>query len=458
MQYRKQHRKAPARAGDPSVADHPDLPARPGEAIPRSRAEIAAIQSARKPQAVRQAMRSPFFRGKLDHIDLDRLDDPKEWAKIPILDKDMLRGMTDAEFYREFCLPPAPGDHVAQYWRSGGTTGRPLFYPRSRRDIEVAMRGFARVYACAGAKPGQTVHCAFPLGIHPVGNMMARAAEAFGMGALLAGAGTTTPSTLQIDLIDKLSPEVFVGMSSYALHLANLADQKDIDLANGSVKLVICSAEPVSAAKREKLGRMWGAEVRDSFGMTEAGMMAAEDGNADGFRLWSDLFFVEAIDPTSGAAVADGEAGALVVTPLFTNNITPFLRWSSGDVVRLRNHAPGRGPFSVFPLMHHAHRASEFIKIRGINIDHGEFEDFMFRMAAINDFKCEAVTVGALDQLRVCIEVRREVDPAGAVAEVEQQIKRTFEISPQVVTLELGTLAREFESSIKAPRIRDLRS
>ena len=179
--------------------------------------------------------------------------------------------------------------------------------------------------------------------------------------------------------------------------------------------------------------------------MTEAGMMAAEDGDAEGFRLWSDLFFVEAIDPTSGAAVVDGEAGALVVTPLFTNNITPFLRWSSGDVVTLRDNAPGRGPFSVFPLMHHAHRASEFIKIRGINIDHGEFEDFMFRMAVVNDFKCEAVTAGALDQLRVCIEVRREVDPAGAVAEVEQEIKRMFEISPQVVTLELGTLAREFE-------------
>ncbi len=434
------------------------LPVRPGEIIPRSKAEIAAIQSARKRHAVRQAMRAPFFRGKLDHVALDRLDDPREWAKIPLLDKDMLRSMSDIEFYRDFCLPPAAGDQIAQYWRSGGTTGRPLFYPRSRIDIEIAMRGFARVYACAGGKPGQMVHCAFPLGIHPVGYMMARAAEAFGMGALMAGAGTTTPSTLQIELVDKLRPDVLVGMSSYALHLANLADQRKIDLAGGSVKLVICSAEPVSAAKREKIGRMWGAEVRDSFGMTEAGMMAAEDGAANGFRLWSDLFFVEAIDPKTGEPVADGEAGALVVTPLFTNNVTPFLRWSSGDIVTLRNDVPGDGPFSIFPVMHHAHRASEFIKIRGINIDHGEFEDFMFRMTAINDFKCEAVTVGALDQLRVSVEIRRGADAAAAVAEVEREIKRMFEISPQVMMLEVGTLAREFESSIKAPRIRDLRT
>ena len=49
-------------------------------------------------------------------------------------------------------------------------------------------------------------------------------------------------------------------------------------------------------------------------------------------------------------------------------------------------------------------------------------------------------------------------DPAAAAAEVEHEIKRVFEISPHVVTLEVGTLAREFESSVKAPRIRDLRT
>ena len=79
-------------------------------------------------------------------------------------------------------------------------------------------------------------------------------------------------------------------------------------------------------------------------------------------------------------------------------------------------------------------------------------------MPPINDLKCEAVTVGDLEELRVSIEVRREADPAAAAAEVEHEIKRVFEISPHVVTLELGTLAREFESSVKAPRIRDLRT
>jgi hypothetical protein len=58
--------------------------------------------------------------------DLAKLDDPEVWRKIPILDKDTLRTLSDAQFYSEFCLMQHDG--VAEYWRSGGVTGQPLFY------------------------------------------------------------------------------------------------------------------------------------------------------------------------------------------------------------------------------------------------------------------------------------------------------------------------------------------
>ncbi len=35
--------------------------------------------------------------------------------------------------------------------------------------------------------------------------------------------------------------------------------------------------------------------------------------------------------------------------------------------------------------------------------------------------------------------------------------KATFEVTPEVVVLERGTLAREFEASVKAPRFVDRR-
>jgi phenylacetate-CoA ligase len=425
--------------------------------LPKSREDIARIQSERKQHAVRQAKRAPFFSGKLDHVDLDQLDQPNEWQKIPILDKDMLRAMSDRDFYESFCVQPGESDCVSEYWRSGGSTGQPLFYPRTHRDLGVAMTGFSRVFACAGSNLSARAHCSFPLGIHPAGQMMARAAERVGMRVLMAGAGTTTPSPLQLELMQRLSPQVWMGMSSYGLHLANLADQHGIDLAAGSVEMVICSAEPLSTAKREKLERMWGATVRDTFGMTEAGMMAAEDGEADGFRIWTDLFFVEVVDLETRRPVPEGEVGALVVTPLFTNNATPFLRWLSGDLVTYRSDVPGNGPFSIFPVIKHAHRTAGFFKIRGVNMNHSELEDLIFRDPAVNDFKCEALTLADQDVLRVSVEIKRGLESSGIVERLQSTIKRTFEVSAEIVPLEIGTLAKEFESSVKAPRIVDRR-
>jgi len=425
--------------------------------IPRSAADIARFQSERKRAVVDKAKRSLFHAERLAGIDIDRLDDPQEWQRIPILDKDELRALSDAQFYTEFCHAAEPTNGIAEFWRSGGTTGRPLFYPRSHEDLQAAMLGFARVFACAGTKAGQRVHCSFPLGIHPVGQMLSRAAGRSELGVLWAGAGTTTPSSLQLELLQRLRADVWIGMSSYGLHLANLADNQGIDLAAGTVKLVICSAEPLSAAKRQKLERMWGATVRDSFGMTEAGMMGAEDGEAEGFRIWSDLFFTEVVDPDTKKPVPDGKVGALVVTPLMTANITPFLRWLSGDLVTQRSVVPGTGSFSVFPVVKHAHRTAGFFKVRGININHAELEDFVFRNPAVNDFKCEALTVADLDVLRVSIEAKRGSDPAAVSAVLLADFRHTFELQPEVAILETGTLAREFEASVKAPRIVDRR-
>lgn len=429
-----------------------------GLQLPRSAADIAALQSAGKRRAVKQAMRSTFFRSKLDAVDVNRLDDPQEWSKIPILDKDMLRAMSDAQFYSEFCVEPLDGDRVLEFWRSGGSTGRPLFYPRSRRDLEIALEGFARVLACAGAEPSARVHCSFPLGIHPAGQMMVRAAQRLGMSVVMAGAGTTTPSNVQLELISRFGSQVWMGMSSYGLHLSSLADEHEIDLSKSAVDLIICSAEPLSLAKRQKLERVWNARVRDCFGMTEAGMMGAEDGMADGFRVWSDLYFIEVVDPETRLPVADGEVGGLVVTALATNNVTPFLRWYSGDLVSCRREVPGQGPFSIFPVLKHAHRTSGFFKIRGVNLSHCELEDLIFRNPCVNDFKCEAIAAGDQDVLRVSAELKRGADAATAVRQLAEQIKSTFEISPQIVLLDAGVLAREFESSIKPARIVDRRN
>jgi len=421
--------------------------------LPRNRKEVLAIQSARKRVAVEQALRSPFWKKRIPDLDLAKLDDPDVWRRIPVLDKDTLRTLTDTQFYTEFCVTQHDG--VAEYWRSGGVTGQPLFYPRSFRDIEYGLLSFARTFDCAGAGRGERAHVSFPMGIHPVGQIYARCAASRGITVNWAGSGASTPSALQLELIQRLKPTIWLGMSSYALHLSNLAEARGVDLS--SIQTIMTSAEPVSQAKRDKIERSFGARLVDNFGMTEAGMMGAEDVPGAGFRIWSDMYFVEVLDPESLEPVREGEVGTLVVTSLWTNNVTPFLRWSSGDLVTYSEADDGAGPFSVFPRVRHAHRTSGFFKIRGVNLGHQDLEDFMFRHEAIGDFRAEAMNEGDNDILSVSIEIRRGADATAMSEALKVQIKEKFELQPRIVVLETGTLAREFEANVKAARFVDKR-
>jgi phenylacetate-CoA ligase len=191
--------------------------------------------------------------------------------------------------------------------------------------------------------------------------------------------------------------------------------------------------------------------------MTECGMMGAEDQPGLGFRIWSDMYFVEVLDPESLEPVKEGEIGTLVVTSLWSNNITPFLRWSSGDLVTYSEADDGAGPYSVFPRVKHAHRTSGFFKVRGINIGHQDLEDFLFRHLEIGDFRAEAMNEGDNDFLRLSIEVRLGADGAGVAKALTAAVREKFELVPQVVVLETGTLAKEFEANIKASRFIDRR-
>lgn len=421
--------------------------------IPGSRSEVLQIQSARKRVAVENAMRSPFWRKRLPRdLPLERLDDPDVWRRIPILDKDTLRALTDAQFYGEFCLREHDG--IAEFWRSGGVTGQPLFYPRSFRDMEAGLESFARTFDCAGAGRGDRAHVSFPMGIHPVGQVFARCAASRGITVNWAGAGTSTPSALQLELIQRLKPTIWLGMSSYALHLANLAEARGFEL---HTQKLLTSAEPVSQAKRDKIERTWGAKLTDTFGMTEAGMMGAEDKPGLGFRIWTDMYYIEVLDPNTLEPAKEGEVGTLVVTSLWTNNVTPFLRWSSGDLVTYSEADDSEGRFSVFPRLKHAHRTAGFFKIRGVNLGHQDLEDFMFRHLEVGDFRAEAVNEGGNDILRVCIEIKKGVEAAPVTQTLVERIKEKFELVPHIVVLETGTLAKEFEANVKAARFVDKR-
>jgi phenylacetate-CoA ligase len=424
--------------------------------LPNSKEEISRIQSTQKKVAFAQAKKAKFYQGKLDQIDIDHLDEPEEWAKIPIIDKETLRNLGVENFRDLFCI--ADQKNIAEYWRSGGVTGVPLYYPRTYTDMYYTYIQLCRCWTVSGLKEDDICHQSFPYGVHPAGQLWSRTANQAGIGVLWAGSGVNTPSKVQLELIQDLQPTIWMGMPSYGLHLANLAEEMGIDLVDSKVRKVIVGAEALSDAKREKLERCWGAEVNDFFGMTEIGILGADSQVHEGFHIWTDQALFEVIDEDTGLPVTEGEEGLMVITPLFCNTSTPFLRWSSGDIVRVSDETSLKGPFSIFPVMRHAHRTVGFSKIKGININHSEFEDFIFRIPEINDFKVEFVATDGLDELVLSIEIQKLLNLETVIKNISQQIRDVFEVKPVIVQIKAGTLAQEFELSVKAPRFVDKRT
>jgi phenylacetate-CoA ligase len=404
------------------------------------------IQRERKRVAVERALQSRFLKKRIPKGPIEDI-----WQRIPVLTKEELRSIPPERFHDEFCIQPCT--KAVEYWRSGGATGRPLFYPRSAEDMQHGLLAFERAWALIGATADDCAHISFPLGVHPVAHLYARAAINRGIGTVWCGAGTNTPSEVQLELIDHLKPTIWLGMASYGLHLANLAESKNYDLASCSVEKIIVAAEPLSPVKRKKLEDAWGAQVFDHFGMTEAAFVAGEGVSEQGMHVWADQFFVEVVDEKTGEPLPEGQVGSLVVTPLWNNTMTPFLRWSSGDLVSLeRNRSPDKNPWSVFPLLKHTRRTIGFFKVRGVNINHADLEDALFRDPDVVDFRAEVVNEGDNDALRLFVESR-----SGQAANVADAVRKTFQIAPEVTLLARGTIAREFEAAVKPPRFVDKR-
>jgi len=413
---------------------------------PKTRADIARIQVERKRVAVERALQSPFLKKRIPKGPVEEV-----WHRIPLLTKEELRSIPPERFHDEFCIQPR--SRAVEYWRSGGATGRPLFYPRSAEDTEHGLRSFERGLAIIGAGAEDCAHISFPLGAHPVAHLYARAAINLGIGTVWCGAGTNTPSEVQLELIDHLKPTVWLGMASYGLHLANLAEARGFDLAGSTVKKLIVAAEPLSPVKRQKLERAWGAEVFDHFGMTEAAWVAGEGLGHHGLHVWADQYYLEVVDEKTGEPLPEGEVGSLVVTPLWNNCMTPFLRWSSGDLVSLSNkESPVDYPWSVFPILKHARRTVGFFKVRGVNINHADLEDTLFRDPQVVDFRAEVANEGDHDILHLFVEMRNE-GKAGVI----EAVRKVFQVTPQVSLLPRGTIARDFEAAVKAPRFVDKR-
>jgi phenylacetate-CoA ligase len=379
-----------------------------------------------------------------------------EWSRVPLTTKDELRLLSPAQFQSEFVI--ARRDDIADYWRSGGVTGKPLFYPRTREDVLVSIETCRRSLDMLGIGSDNRVAMSFPLGIHPMGRVMLLALQAQAAAVVTPGAAASTPPDQQLEIIATLGVDTLMAMGTYAAEMAGVAATLGMDLASSSVRRIVSGADMILPGKRQRVERLWGAELFDLYGMSECGFMGAECPRHDGLHVWSDLFHLEVVDPQSCEPVKPGEVGLLVVTPLYTNNATPFLRWVSGDFVSLRTGRGCEAPYGHLPLMRLAGRTAGFIKVRGINLNHNELEEHLLAFDDVADYMITAVVEHEREVLRIDLELFPGASERDVVNQVRAEMTRAFEVEPDVRPVTAGSIAAQLAANIKQTRVFDRRA
>ncbi|WBY03960.1 phenylacetate--CoA ligase [Ramlibacter tataouinensis] len=416
------------------------------------REKIAALQLRRLRDTLENAYAHvPPVRRRLDEAgvrpsDVRRLEDV---ALLPFTKK------TDLRDNFPFGLFARPVAQLARLHASSGTTGKPTVVGYTRQDLDQWADLMARSLFAAGARPGDIVHNAYGYGLFTGGLGAHYGAERLGAVVVpVSGGGTER----QVDLLQDFGARVLCSTPSYALAIAEAAEQQGVDLRRSRLRIGLFGAEPWSAAMRREIEARIGLKAVDVYGLSEimGPGVACECECQDGLHGWEDHFLFEVIDPDTGVPVPEGQAGELVITTL-TKQALPMLRYRTRDITRLTTErcACGRTHARILRI---TGRNDDMLIIRGVNVYPSQIEAVLVGRAMLAPHYQLVVTrEGILDEVAIEVEAQPGVpadDYAHLGRDLAHHVKVHVGISTRVSVLEPGRVAR---SQGKAVRVRDLR-
>ncbi len=429
-----------------------------------SRDELRAIQD-EKLAALTPYLyeNSDFYRRRFDRLgiaptDIQTVDDLRKW---PVVDKsEMMDDVTENPPYGTFC---AIDDAIWQergwmLFSSSGSTGTPRVFRYTQTDRELWSWANARAMHSFSIRPSDSMFICSGYGPHCFawGVQYALARMRVGM---IPGGGMT--SDMRAMIVERFRPTVITCTPSYALHLGRVMQEKGMDPAKSSVRLLLVGGEPAAgiANTRQRLEDIWSARLVEFYGCTEVsphcgGYSCPASEAGDGpvtTHLMEDIQIWELVDAENKTPVAEGGKGLTVCTSL-NSEASPQLRFLVGDYTTFttetcdcgRTHVRGIGAFSG--------RADDLINLRGIKMYPTELEQAIRAVPGIGD-EYEIVLSQNEEGLDV-MTARVEHEDAGVAESVENEIRSRCEVRATVEVLTPGTLPK---TEFKAKRVRDER-
>jgi phenylacetate-CoA ligase len=362
---------------------------------------------------------------------------------------------TDLRDQYPFGLFARPQDQLVRLHASSGTTGKPTVVGYTSDDISNWSDLMARSLYSAGVRRGDVVHNAYGYGLFTGGLGAHYGAERLGAVVVPVSGGATER---QIGLIMDFKARVLCATPSYALAMAEVAEEQGVDLRKSALQIGMFGAEPWSAAMRTEIEARIGLKAVDVYGLSEimGPGVACECDCRNGLHGWEDHFLFEVIDPESGKVLPDGEVGELVITTL-TKQALPMLRYRTRDITRVVREPCDCGRTHA-RILRITGRNDDMLIIRGVNVYPSQIEAVLVgRPNIAPHYQLVVERQGTLDHVRVEVEALPGTEPSlfpSVARDVKHHIKSMVGITTDVSVQAPGTVPR---SQGKAVRVRDLR-
>ena len=299
-----------------------------------------------------------------------------------------------------------PLDAYQRLHQTSGSRGRPLVWLDTAETWAWFKRCWATIYRAAGLTAEDRLM--FPFSFGPFIGFWGAFESAQDLGNFVLPTGGMSTTARLRTMIDH-DITVICCTPTYALRMAEVAGQERIDLAAvrpRRIKALIVAGEPGGniPGTRSRIESAWDARVFDHAGMTEMGAWGFECHEAPGGQhVMENEFIAEVVDPATGEALADGEAGELVLTNL-GREAMPLIRYRTGDQVVLRRGrcACGRSFARIEGGI--LGRVDDMLIIRGNNVFPSAIEGLLREIPEVVEFRIAVQQPGALNELRIDIE------------------------------------------------------
>ena len=357
----------------------------------------------------------------------------EDLQKIPVTTKEDLHRYND-DF---ICIDSS---NIIDYVTTSGTTGNPVFFGLSDKDLERLAYNEAISFACSKVTKNDTIQLMTTIDRRFLAGLAYfLGARKLGAGIIRVGAGIPE---LQWDSILKFKPSYLIAVPSFLLKLIEYAENNGITVNSSSVKGVICIGEPLKNQDFSdnvlslKIKEKWDIELYSTYASTEMSTAFSECEFQQGGHHHPELIIVEILDDHN-QPVMEGEEGELVVTTLGVETV-PLLRFKTGDVIKA-HHQPckcGRNTLRLGPVIG---RKKHMIKYKGTTI----YPPAMYNL--LNDFSAIENYIIELDRNEVgldniTIKVGTKASSEDLMQRLKDHMRAKLRVLPTIMILSIDAI------------------